>query len=198
MHRILWIESAVDGVLMVNGCFCGPVDAQGQAFPAAEDAEIYIQLFPFQRGIQPLTVALELKNGGIEQLHPKESAYALIWPDGVIQLELRADGEDAQAQAEAVEVAPSALLRYLTLRLAGDERAAQLQMRPQDRISLPDYDAVVPLRFSPLRTQERFDERAGLVRRLEENVARVDTALAITSPAGQGHRLIERIEIVET
>ena len=88
------------------------------------------------------------------------------------------------------------LLRYLTLRLAGDESAAQLLMRPQDAPQLPEYDAVVPLRFSPLRAPERFDERAGLVRRIAPNVAQVDAALAVTAPAGQGHRLIERIEVL--
>lgn len=198
MHRILWIESGVRGILTVNGCFCGPVDAQGQAFPASPDAEIFIQLFPFTPGTQPVTLELALRGGEIARLEPQQSGYALIWPDGVIQLELRVGDEPAAAQAEAAEIAPGALLRYLTLRLAGDERAAQLLMRPQEDISLPEYDAVVPLRFAPLRAPERFDERAGLVRRLAPNVARVDTALAMTSPAGQGRRMIERIEIMPT
>ena len=59
----------------------------------------------------------------------------------------------------------------------------------------PPYDAAVPLRLAPLRSGERFDERAGLVRRLAPNVARVDAALAVTVPAGQGRRRIETIEV---
>ena len=37
-----------------------------------------------------------------------------------------------------------------------------------------------------------------LLRRAAENVAFVDAALAVTVPAGQGRRLIERIEILRT
>lgn len=196
MHRVLWIESATRGVLVVNGCFCGPVDAQGQAFPASENAEIYMQLFPLAPGAQPVTVELVLEKGGIAKLSPQDSAYALIWPDGIIQLELRAQGQEEAAQEEASQVAQSALLRYLALRLAQDGSAPQLLMRPQDAPALPEYDAVVPMRFLPLRAPERFDERAGLVRRIAPNVARVDAALAVTAPAGQGHRLIERIEVL--
>lgn len=196
MHRVLWIESATRGVLVVNGCFCGPVDAQGQAFPTSENAEIYMQLFPLAPGAQPVTVELVLEKGGIAKLSPQDSAYALIWPDGIIQLELRAQGQEEAAREEASQVAQSALLRYLALRLAQDGSAPQLLMRPQDAPALPEYDAVVPMRFLPLRAPERFDERAGLVRRIAPNVACVDAALAVTAPAGQGHRLIERIEVL--
>jgi len=55
---------------------------------------------------------------------------------------------------------------------------------------------VVPLRFAPLRAPERFDERAGLVVRLAPNIARVNAALAVTVPTGQGKRLIEQIEVM--
>ena len=44
----------------------------------------------------------------------------------------------------------------------------------------------------------RNAERAGLLKRLAPNVARVDAALASTVPAGQGRRMIERVEIVRT
>ena len=43
---------------------------------------------------------------------------------------------------------------------------------------------------------ERFDERAGLVVRLAPNIARVNAALAVTVPTGQGKRLIEQIEVM--
>lgn len=191
------IESAARGVLVVNGCFCGPLDAQGQAFPASDNAEVYIQFFPFAQGSAPLTAALELRGGQIARLEPEEACYALIWPDGLIQLELRPLGAQTPAEEGAQEQAASgALLRYLMMRLSGDPQARVLLMNPQDEPRLPAYDAVVPLRFGPMRAPERFDERAGLVRRLAPNIARVDAALAITSPAGQGHRLIERIEVM--
>lgn len=200
MRQVLWIESAVSGVLMVNGQFCGPVDGEGQAFPAGRDAEIYIQLFPFGESL-PLTAQVQLRDGQIERLEPQENCFALVWPDGVIQLELRTQKAQAQEEERAQQAAPSTLLRYLTMRLADDAQASMLWMRPQDEANAPDlsaYHAAVPLRFSPLTVGERFDERAGLVRRTAANVARVDAALAITSPAGQGRRMIERVDILRT
>lgn len=198
LHQTLLIESAAQGVLFVNGQFCGPMEPEGQAFPMGRNAEVYIQLFPFGEGM-PLTAALHMRGGQIERLEPQESAYALIWPDGVIQLELRAHGQsEAVAQEEA---AYGTLLRYLTLRLAGDPQAQRLWLRPQDEQTAPDlsaYHTAVPLRFAPLSAPERFDDRAGLVRRISPNAAAVDAALAVTAPAGQGRRLIERMEILST
>ena len=198
MVQMLMIESGVRGLLMVNGQFCGPVDSEGQAFPAGQSAEIYMQLFPFDESAAPLTAELRLRDGRIERLEPQTRCYALVWPDGVIQLELR-----PKAQQEEIEpprqAASGTLLRYLTMRLAGEKQAQMLWMRPQDEAQVPDlsgYHAAVPLRFAPLAASERFDERAGLVRRLADNVAQVDAALAVTSPAGQGRRLIERMEIL--
>jgi len=96
--------------------------------------------------------------------------------------------------------APNTLLRYLGMRLSGDEQARLLLMQQDGRIApdLSEYHAVVPLRFAPLEADERYDMRAGLVRRIAPNVACVDTALAMTVPLGQGRRLIERIEILRT
>ena len=199
MRKVLLIESAARGVLAVNGCFCGPIDGEGQAFPASNDAEIYIQFFPFAQGSAPLTAALILRGGQIARLEPEEACYALLWPDGLIQLELRPLGAKTPAQEGAQEqAAAGALLRYLSMRLSGDPHARTWLMNPNAQIDLPAYDAVVPLRFAPLGAPQRFDERAGLVRRLAPNVAKVDAALAVTSPAGQGHRLIERIEVMAT
>lgn len=196
MFRILMIESGVRGLLMVNGQFCGPVDGEGQAFPAGKNAEIYIQLFPFDASVVPLTAQMQLQEGRIELLEPRDRCFALAWPDGVIQLELRLQADEP---AQAQQAAPNTLLRYLTMKLMGDPQAAMLWMRPQDEVAAPDlsaYHAAVPLRFAPLSAGERFDERAGLVRRTAENTAQVDAALAVTTPAGQGRRLIERMEIL--
>lgn len=200
MHRTLLIESAVRGLLYVNGQFCGPVDREGQAFPAGQDAEIYMQMFPFEPEAAMLTAEMTLRGGRIARLEPQGSCYALTWPDGIIQLELRPQtggAQDDAAQAERT-AASGTLLRYLILRLAGDERAAAMLMRPQDGLMLAGYDAAVPLRFAPVSADERYDECAGLVRRIMPNAAVVDTALAATVPAGQGRRLIERMEIMRT
>lgn len=200
MVRMLMIESGTRGLLTVNGQFCGPVDGEGQAFPTGRSAEIYIQFFPFEESAVPLTAEMQLRDGQIERLEPRTRCFALVWPDGVIQLELRPEARREES-GQTQQAAPSTLLRYLTMRLAGDTQAGRLWMRPQDEAQAPDlsgYHAAVPLRFAPSAASERFDERAGLVRRTAENVARIDTALAVTSPAGQGHRLIERMEILPT
>lgn len=198
MAAMLYIESRTPGVLMVNGFFCGPLEGDGQAFPTGRDAEIYIQFFPFSAGAPPLTAAMRLQGGQIERLEPEAAAYALLWPDGVIQLELICAGQENLPPAQEESAAPSVLLRHLSAKIAGDPQADLLLLRPQDGADVTGYDAVVPLRFAPQSVPDRFDERAGLVRRLAPNVARVDAALASTVPAGQGRRMIERVEIVRT
>lgn len=201
MHQVLFIESRTPGVLVINGFFCGPLEGEGQAFPAGRNEEIYIQLFPYSQGALPLTVAMRLEDGQIARLEPQEAAYALLWPDGIIQLELtphiQADAQTAQ-EAGSGGASSATLLRYLSAKLAGDAQADAFLMRAQDGVDVTGYDAVVPLRFPPSHAPERFDERAGLVRRLAPNVARVDAALAATVPAGQGKRMIERVEIMRT
>lgn len=199
MHRILLIESAVRGLLYVNGQFCGPLEEDGQAFPMGRDAEIYIQLIPFDEHVRPLAAELHTGGGAISRLSPGERCYALVWPDGIIQLELRPEGSpDAEGGREAA--AGSTLLRYLAMLLRGDAQAMQLLLRPQEMPApeLEGYEAVVPLRFAPLAAGELFDERAGLVRRVLDNAAAVDVALAVTVPAGQGRRLIERVKVIRT
>lgn len=196
MRCMLRIQCAVRGLLTVNGQFCGPVEGDGQTFPAAQDAEIFIEYMPLVENAGPLALELVLEKGRIARLEPAARGYALLWPDGLIQLELRPDAADAPAEAESEQAAQSVLLRYLAMRLAGDAGANALLMHPGAAERLPAYDAVVPLRFAPLRAPERFDERAGLVTRLAPNVARVDAALAVTVPTGQGKRLIERIEVM--
>ena len=199
VHQTLLIESAAQGVLFVNGQFCGPMEPEGQSFPVGKNAEVYIQLFPLGEGA-PLTAALQLREGIIERLAPQESVFALCWPDGIIQLELRMQ-EQAEPPGKQMQTAAGTLARYLTLRLAGDPQAARLWLRPQDEaraVDLSAYSAVVPLRFAPPSAPERFDDRAGLARAIQPNVAVIDTALAVTVPAGQGRRMIQQMQILAT
>ena len=199
MHQTLLIESAVQGVLFVNGQFCGPMEREGQAFPMGKNAEVYIQLFPFGEEA-PLTVMLRMRDGSLERLEPEENAYALLWPDGIVQLELRMQEQPESAPPEEQAVSGT-LLRYLSLRLADDPMAQRLWLRAQDEANVPDlsvYHAAVPLRFAPASVPERFDDRAGLVRRIASNAAVVDAVLAVTTPAGQGRRLIEKVDVFET
>lgn len=197
MYPTIYIQSATRGVLMVNGVFCGPMEETGQAFPAGKNAEIYVQLFPFGE-TPPLTAAMRLSGGRVESLFPTENAYALEWPDGVIQLELRSASAAQTEQKTQERVPAGTLLRFLTMQLADDSQAKHLLMGAQEIPDLSAYAAAIPLRFAPLHADPRYDERAGLLRRKAENVATIDAALAATVPAGQGMRRIERIDILRT
>ena len=200
MHRALYIESRTPGLLYINGYFCGPLEGEAQSYPLGQNVQIYIQFFPYGCGAQALAAAMRVEEAGITRLDPQDAAYALLWPDGIIQLELTpAMAQEPEAMDTGWDGASSAtLLRYLSAKLAGDRQAEALLMRPQDGVDVSGYDAVVPLRFPPNHVSERYDERAGLVRRIAPNVACVDAALAATVPVGQGHRMIERVEIMRT
>lgn len=198
MHRMLLIHSGERGVLLVNGQFCGPLEEGGQAFPAGRDAEVYVQLFPFGERT-PLTAGLTLAGGRIVRLEPEECAYALCWPEGIIQLELRGERTPAQdAQEQAQEQTQGMLMRYLAMRLAGDPQAERLLMRPQDAPDLSGYEAAVALRFPPAGVQGQYDACAGLMRRTRENAAVIDAALAKTTDVLPGTRRIARIDIIRT
>ena len=200
LHQVLYIEGRTPGLLHINGFFCGPLEGDAQAYPLGRNAEIYIQFFPFAVGSTPLAVAMRIDQGQITRLDPQETAYVLLWPDGVIQLELitpQAEAKSVQSPAQE-GLSSMTLLRYLSGKIAGDRQADAFLMRPQDGVDVSMYDAAVPLRFAPSDTPERYDERAGLLKRLAPNVARVDAALASTVPAGQGRRMIERVEIIRT
>lgn len=198
MDHTLLIESAAQGLLLINGQFCGPMEREGQAFPLGRNAEIYIQLIPFGEAA-PLAVGLEMRDGRIAKLYPKENAFALLWPGGVVQLELRMQSQK-EPEKTAQRIEPDALVRYLHLRLAGDPRALLLRAGQQDG-DVPDlsaYHAAVPMRFMGSDIPDGYALRAGLVRRAEENVAYVDTALAQMIDGGQGRRLIGRMDILRT
>lgn len=198
MNHTLLIESAAQGLLLINGQFCGPMERDGQAFPLGRNAEIYIQLIPFGEAA-PLAVGLEMRDGRIAKLYPKENAFALLWPGGVVQLELRMQSQKEPEQT-AQRIEPDALVRYLHLRLADDPRALLLRAGQQDG-DAPDlsaYHAAVPMRFAGSDIPDGYALRAGLVRRAEENVAYVDTALAQMIDGGQGRRLIGRMDILRT
>ena len=195
MHHTLFIESRTPGVLFVNGFFSGPLEGEGQAFPVGRHAEIHIQFFPLGRAL-PLTAALCIRGGRIERLDPQDTVFALLWPGGIIQLELAlGEGEGPAAQGQA---AGGLLMAYLSRKLAGEMQADAALLRPQDAPDLTGYEAAVPLRFAPGDVPGRYDERAGLVRRIAPNAAVVDAALGMSVPAGQGRRMLERVDIVRT
>ena len=86
MRSMLHIQCAVRGLLTVNGQFCGPVDGGGQTFPAAQDAEIFIEYTPLAQSAAPL--ALEPSNRTANSSHvgrhrigstQRQSMHVAIW-----------------------------------------------------------------------------------------------------------------------
>lgn len=106
-----------------------------------------------------------LQNGSIARLEPETVGYALLWADGVIQLEIHPETDEQPDEQAQEQAAQTVLLRYLSMRLVGAADAAALLMEPHAADRLPRYDAVVPLRFAPLKAPERFDQCAGIVTR---------------------------------
>ena len=53
MRCMLCIQCAIRGLLTINGQFCGPVDGEGQTFPTARDAEIFIEYMPLTENAKP-------------------------------------------------------------------------------------------------------------------------------------------------
>lgn len=198
MRCMLCIQCAIRGLLTINGQFCGPVDGEGQTFPTARDAEIFIEYMPLTENAKPMALELALEQGKVSRIEPAPHGYALIWPDGLIQLELRPEAPDMPEAGETEQAAPNVLLRYLTMRLAGDAGADALLMRAVRRMAGPPMTRLCRFALRRCMAPERFDERAGLVTRLAPNIARVNAALAVTVPTGQGRRMIERIEVMET
>lgn len=106
-------SGAIRGLLTINGQFCGPVDGEGQTFPTARDAEIFIEYMPLTENAKPMALELALEQGKVSRIEPAPHGYALIWPDGLIQLELRPEapdmpeaGETEQGRAECAAALP--------------------------------------------------------------------------------------------
>ena len=63
MRCMLCIQCAIRGLLTINGQFCGPVDGEGQTFPTARDAEIFIEYMPLTENAKPMALELALEQG---------------------------------------------------------------------------------------------------------------------------------------
>ena len=192
---MLCIQCAIRGLLTING----NSRAGGRRGQRSQrrDAEIFIEYMPLTENAKPMALELALEQGKVSRIEPAPHGYALIWPDGLIQLELRPEAPNMPEAGETEQAAPNVLLRYLTMRLAGDAGADALLMRAGAAEGLPAYDAVVPLRFAPLHAPERGLTNArwvGHAARAEHRAG--GAALAVTVPTGQGRRMIERIEVM--
>lgn len=65
------IQCAIRGLLTINGQFCGPVDGDGQTFPTARDAEIFIEYMPLTENAKPMALELALEQGKVGRIEPR-------------------------------------------------------------------------------------------------------------------------------
>ena len=84
---LLLIQSHTPGLLTVNGQFCGRVDDSPHTYITHADDRGYLSFLPLTDGFMPLSREIELR--AHQLLPPAEGLYALQWPDGICQLELR-------------------------------------------------------------------------------------------------------------
>lgn len=87
MLPVLIIQCAQSGLLYINGAFCGELTTP-QMFPLRPDGRVYVEFRPLAGPAFPLAVALDVAGGQLQPTLPK-SAYAVQWPDALIELELR-------------------------------------------------------------------------------------------------------------
>lgn len=87
MLPVLIIQCAQSGLLYINGAFCGELTTP-QMFPVRPDGRVYVEFRPLAGPAFPLAVALDVAGGQLQPTLPK-SAYAVQWPDSLIELELR-------------------------------------------------------------------------------------------------------------
>ena len=90
MRCMLCIQCAIRGLLTINGQFCGPVDGEGQTFPTARDAEIFIEYMPLTENAKPMALELALEQGKVQaESNPRRTATRSSGRTDCIQLELR-------------------------------------------------------------------------------------------------------------
>lgn len=96
---MLLIQSHIPGLLTLNGQFCGRVDDSPHTYLTHRDDRGYLFFAPYDNAYLPLAREICIQNDRL--LAPEEGIYALQWPEGICQLELRplplaaADSADA-------------------------------------------------------------------------------------------------------
>lgn len=85
MHPMLMVHAPA-GLLYLNGRFCG--ETGGSGLPLTRDGVVYLEYRPLAARDGSMALRLELKSGLIAD-GMVEDAYAIQWPGGLIELELR-------------------------------------------------------------------------------------------------------------
>ncbi len=117
---VLIVQCAQPGLLYVNGAFCGEL-SEPQMLPVRPEGRVYVEFRALEGPAFPLAVALELREGRLVGA-PPSSAYAVQWPDRVIELELRPVLlPKAPAPREPMATLPLGAVALHHQRLGGEE-----------------------------------------------------------------------------
>lgn len=92
---MLLIQSNTPGLLTLNGQFCGRVDDSPHSYLTHRSDRGYLFFSPFDDARSSLTREIRVQDDQL--LPPDEGIYALQWPEGVCQLELRPSSRPGDA-----------------------------------------------------------------------------------------------------
>lgn len=84
---MLLIQSNTPGLLHINGQFCGRVDESPHTYLTRTDDRGYLSFQPFSDDMTPLAREICIQQDQL--LAPDSGLYALQWPEGVCQIEIR-------------------------------------------------------------------------------------------------------------
>lgn len=87
MQPLLIIRCDRAGIFYLNGVFCGEANG-AQGFPLRGDARAYVEYSALDGQAFPVAIALDFEQGRLTATLPN-TAYAVVWPDNVIELEIR-------------------------------------------------------------------------------------------------------------
>ncbi len=87
MQPLLVIRCDRAGIVYLNGVFCGEANG-AQGFPLRGDACAYVEYSALDGQALPVAIALTFDQGRLTTPLPP-TAYAVVWPDNVIELEIR-------------------------------------------------------------------------------------------------------------
>lgn len=91
MQTVLSIRSETAGVVYVNGRLAGEVDPdRSVTLPVSPFGALILEHRPFSAGFLPLTLRIPISQGAPLVASPPDARlFAALWPDGLIELELR-------------------------------------------------------------------------------------------------------------
>lgn len=91
MQTVLSIRSETAGAVYVNGRLAGEVDPDHSVtLPVSPFGALILEHRPFSTGFLPLTLRIPISQGApLVASLPDARLFAALWPDGLIELELR-------------------------------------------------------------------------------------------------------------